>query len=285
MLNILSGLFLLVNSQNTKALLKDIFNNLTFIDYVDFALVAGLLLTFWFFTKKSRIAHYLTLVIISGIVLTMLADIIGLVTFAYILRYVVSCGLLGSIVLFVFKLSDQVMKGGERSLLQWLKQLFFKKEAVEHVDAPIDAICQAANDLSRSKTGGLIVIERKHLLDNLIQSGVALDAAVSPYLIRNIFYEGAPLHDGALLIRHGRIDAAGCILPVTHRADVDQDLGTRHRAAIGLSESCDAVIVVISEESGAISVACEGTLTRGYDHITLREELTKLLAQLSEDDD
>ena len=285
MLNILSGLFLLVKSGNVKAFFVDYFSNLELIDYIDFALVAALLLAFWFFTKKSRIAHYLTLVIVSGIVLTMVADLIGLVTFAYILRYVVSCGVLGSIVLFVFKLSDQVMKGGEHSLLLWLKQLVFKKETVEHENAPIDAICQAANDLSRSKTGGLIVIERKHRLDSLIQSGVALDAAVSPYLIRNIFYEGAPLHDGALMIRHGRIDAAGCILPVTHRADVDQDLGTRHRAAIGLSENSDAVIVVISEESGAISVACEGVLTRGYDHITLKEELTKLLAHLSEDDD
>ena len=285
MLNILSEMFFGLNSEKSFSFSLDNFSNFKFIDYIDLVLVLGLFVAFWYFTRKSRIANYLSVVIISGIVAAVLAEAVGLATFAYVLRYLVSCGVLGSIVLFVFRLSDHVMKGGEHSLFSWLKQLFGKKEAVEQINAPLDAICQAAYDLSRSQTGGLIVIERKHRLDSLIQSGVALDAAVSPYLIRNIFYEGAPLHDGAILIRNGRIDAAGCILPVTHRADVDQDLGTRHRAAIGLSENCDAVIVVISEESGAVSVACEGVLIRGYDHIALKEELARLLAQTSEEDD
>ena len=285
MLNVFQSLFSGIFVPNQPTFSLDIFSEMKFINYIDLLFVAGLLFAFWYFTRKSRIAHYLSVVIICGIALILLAEWAGLVTFANVLRYIVGCGALGSIVLFVFRLSDQVMKGGEHSLLTWFKQLFSKKEVVEKSNAPIDAICQAANDLSRSRTGGLIVIERRHRLDSLIQSGVALDAAVSPYLIRNIFYEGAPLHDGALLIRNGRIDAAGCILPVTHRADVDQDLGTRHRAAIGLSESSDAVIVVISEESGSVSVACEGVLIRGYDHITLKEELTRLLTSTTENDE
>ena len=257
------------------------FAELTLIDYIDLALVVVLFATFWYFTKKSRIAHFLSLVITFGIFATLLAETVGFRVFAYVLRCIVVCGVLGSIVLFVFRISDFVMKGGEHSFLLWFKQLFGKKEVLNQVNAPLDDICKAAVDLSRSQTGGLIVIERKNRLDSLIQSGVALDAAVSPYLIRNIFYEGAPLHDGAILIRNGRIDAAGCILPVTHSAGVDPDLGTRHRAAIGLSESSDAVIVVISEESGSISVASEGVLLRGYDSISLKEELTRLLAETS----
>ena len=284
MLNLFTGWMLGQSSPKFLSFSLDFIKKLEVIDYIDFALVAIFFVTFWIFTKKSRIAHFLTLALVSGIVLTAISEWIGLTALAYILGYVVKCGVLGGVVLFVFRLSDQLMKGGNHSIVDWFKQVFFKKEIAATIETPIDAICQAANDLSRSKTGGLIVIERKHHLDSLIQSGVALDAAVSPYLIRNIFYEGAPLHDGALLIRHGRIDAAGCILPVTHRADVDQDLGTRHRAAIGLSENCDAVIVVISEESGSVSLAFEGVLTRGYDYIALKEELTRLLSDTSRED-
>ena len=145
-----------------------------------------------------------------------------------------------------------------------------------HSDA-IDAVCQAVVDLSRNKTGALIVLERMMKLDDISRSGVEIDAKVSPYLLRNIFFNKAPLHDGAVIVRNSRIASAACILPLTLRTDVDPDLGTRHRAAIGMSEISDAVIVVVSEETGTISVAYHSTLTRDFSYQALRATLSKLL--------
>lgn len=147
----------------------------------------------------------------------------------------------------------------------------------------IDAVCQAAVEMSRNKTGALIVMERHIKLDDVARSGIEVDAKTTPYLLRNIFFDKAPLHDGAVIIRNCRIWSAGCILPLTSRTDVDPDLGTRHRAAIGLSEICDAVVVVVSEETGTISVAYQSVLTRDYTFRTLHTTLTKNL--LHEDEE
>ncbi len=147
----------------------------------------------------------------------------------------------------------------------------------------IDAVCQAAVEMSRNKTGALIVMERHIKLDDVARSGIEVDAKTSPYLLRNVFFDKAPLHDGAVIIRNCRIWSAGCILPLTSRTDVDPDLGTRHRAAIGLSEICDAVVVVVSEETGTISVAYQSVLTRDYTFRTLHTTLTKNL--LHEDEE
>ena len=256
-----------------------------FINILDMLLLSGLVFLVWFLFRKSRITNYVALFVAGWALLTFAASALHLTAFAYTMRYIMRCASIGGIFILEMKILDQLGKSGDFSLLQWFKQLFSKEKPEERIGAPIDAICQAALDLSRNKTGGLIVIERKNKLDDLIHTGVDIDAVVSPYLIRNIFYEGAPLHDGALIIRNGRIFAAGCILPITHRLDVNPDLGTRHRAAIGMSESTDAVIIVISEETGIISIACNGEFTRDYNHRTLKNELLRLLNDGKEDDD
>ena len=139
----------------------------------------------------------------------------------------------------------------------------------------VDNICTAVTDLSRTKTGALIVLSRTTSLDDIVHTGVAINADTNSFLLRNLFFNKAPLHDGAVVIDEGRVVAAGCLLPLTRRQDIDSDLGTRHRAAVGMSEISDAIIIVVSEETGVISVAYDCSLTRNYTPDTLRTLLLK----------
>lgn len=141
----------------------------------------------------------------------------------------------------------------------------------------ISAVADAALVFQRAKTGALIVFERRTKLGEIIDTGTIVDAEPSVSVIGNLFFNKAPLHDGAVVMRDGRVYAAGCILPLTKNEEVDVNLGTRHRAALGMSEESDAVIVVVSEETGNISVAYRGRLTRDYTRDTLKERLEELL--------
>ncbi|HIQ80240.1 MAG TPA: TIGR00159 family protein [Candidatus Scatavimonas merdigallinarum] len=141
----------------------------------------------------------------------------------------------------------------------------------------ISAVVDAALVFQRAKTGALIVFERRTKLGEIIDTGTIVDAEPSVSVIGNLFFNKAPLHDGAVVMRDGRVYAAGCILPLTKNEEVDVNLGTRHRAALGMSEESDAVIVVVSEETGNISVAYRGRLTRDYTRDTLKERLEELL--------
>lgn len=144
----------------------------------------------------------------------------------------------------------------------------------EQMTYAINAVCKQVSELSGNKIGALIVFEKDSNLGEIIKTGTAIDAEVTPELLGNIFYPKAPLHDGAVIIRKSRISAAGCILPLTFNSNISRELGTRHRAAIGLSEESDAVIVVVSEETGAISFAYKGRLKHGISESELRQILT-----------
>ena len=141
----------------------------------------------------------------------------------------------------------------------------------------VNAVVDAAAVLQKQKTGALIVFERQTKLGDIIDTGTIINAIPSSPIICNVFFNKAPLHDGAMIMRNGMLYAAGCILPLTKSDDVGLELGTRHRAAIGMSENSDAVIVVVSEETGQISVAVNGVLTRNYTRETLKSELENLL--------
>jgi diadenylate cyclase len=141
----------------------------------------------------------------------------------------------------------------------------------------IDEICFAVGELARNKTGALIVISRTTKLDEIAETGIMINSDVNSFLIRNIFYDKAPLHDGAMIIRNFRIHSAGCFLPLSQKNDITKDLGTRHRAAIGMSENSDAVVIVVSEETGTISIAVDGKLRRNYDYNSLKQTLIKYL--------
>lgn len=145
--------------------------------------------------------------------------------------------------------------------------------------ATVNAIVEAAKDMSFSKTGALIVLERSTKIGEYIRTGTQLNADLSPELLRAVFFDKAPLHDGAVIIRGGRIYAAGCYLPLSEKEDIFKGLGTRHRAAIGLSEQSDAVIVVVSEETGTISIAYKGELFREFTSVSLRRKLMELLGK------
>ena len=152
----------------------------------------------------------------------------------------------------------------------------------EQLRASASCIAKAASNMSDSKTGALIVIEGKSPLGEIIATGSTVDAQISVPVIENIFYPKAPLHDGAMIIRNNRINAAGCILPLT-QTQIGRELGTRHRAAVGMSEHSDALIIVVSEETGKISVAKDSVLTRNVSHGELLEKLMQFL--ISDDPD
>ena len=137
------------------------------------------------------------------------------------------------------------------------------------------AICDAAEQLSDTRTGALMVLERNNDLEEIIRTGTPLSANVIPEMLGTIFYEGTPLHDGAVIIRDGRIVAAGCVLPLSNNLEMGKDMGTRHRAGLGMSENSDAIVVVVSEETGIISLAKNGVLIRSLD----RQNLFNLLQE------
>ena len=145
------------------------------------------------------------------------------------------------------------------------------------IDCAIHETAAACADMSASRTGALIVFEREDLLDEVLRSGTKLDAEVSGELLKNIFFVKAPMHDGAAIIRQGRVLGAGCMLPLSHNVNLSRDLGMRHRAGIGMSENSDAVVVLVSEETGSISVAIGGMLKRHLTTDTLEQILRREL--------
>lgn len=150
-------------------------------------------------------------------------------------------------------------------------------EETERISGCIDSICRAAGMMQKSKTGALIVFERQTQLGEIINTGTVIDAAPSVSMTNNIFYPKSPLHDGALIVRNGRLFAAGCILPLTQKNDLSSSLGTRHRAGIGMTENSDAVVLIVSEETGTISLAQNGHIKQGYNAISLETELRDIL--------
>ena len=192
-----------------------------------------------------------------------------------ILDIVSEAGIIVLVLIFQPEIRDALEKlGGEP--LKNFKNLSADAESEATVEG-INAICEAATDMARSKTGALIVIERSTKLGDIIRSGVEVDSKLTPYMLRSVFFPNSPLHDGAVVVRNMRICSAGCLLPLTRRQDVDPNLGKRHRAALGMSESCDAVIIVVSEETGTISVAYDRTLSRDYTSQTLKLRLSEIL--------
>ena len=158
------------------------------------------------------------------------------------------------------------------------------KEAGEELETAIDQTVEAYGDLSRDKVGALMVFERQDLLDDEIKTGTALDCGVSSELLKNIFWNKAPLHDGAVIVRKGRIVGAGCMLPLSVNVNLSRDLGMRHRAGIGMSEHCDAVVAIVSEETGSISVAVGGMLKRHLAPETLERLLRNELLNDKEEE-
>ena len=158
-----------------------------------------------------------------------------------------------------------------------LNHLGDKDSVIMNSQEVIEAVSRSAQDLSNVKQGALIVIERNDSIEEYKKSGTMLDAIVNANTLNSIFYKGGALHDGAVIIHNGRIDVAGCVLPMTPRVDIPQELGTRHRAAIGTTELFDSIVIIVSEETGLISISMGGELERGFDYVSLKARLETIL--------
>ena len=240
--------------------LRSIMENLPvmqWVDLLDIALVAFLiykLLPIFRSTGTGRIAWVVAIVL----VVTWLTGEIGLNTLYFILSQVLAVGLIAIVILFQPELRRMLDHVTNIKLKQFL---FSQKPAQEMIPA-IEQTVRACDVMSRERVGALIVFARDSRLEEYFKTGTVIDGTVSEQLIRNVFFPKASLHDGAMIIRDNRIAAAGCVLPLSESMRLNADLGTRHRAAVGMSEVSDAVVVVVSEETGAISVAVGGVLKR-----------------------
>ena len=250
--------------------------SISFFDIIDIIGVAFLLYYVYKFIRDRR-AGKLALGVVFIFAFQILSEILEMQAMQFILQNVLQVGLITLVVLFQPELRTALEKMGGESL-RGIRSIGEQKGA-SFVYAMIDSVAAAVADMSASKTGALIVFERSTKLGDLILTGTVINADPSPFLIKNVFFNKAPLHDGALIIRDGRLYAAGCLLPLSANPDIIKDLGTRHRAAIGMSENSDAVVVVVSEETGTISLAYEGNMKRGFDRQSLARELRQYLAE------
>ena len=251
------------------------------LDVIDIILVAFLLYGVYAFIRDRR-AGKLAVGVGLIIIVTLLSKLIGFSALSFIMENLFQIGLLALVVVFQPEFRSALEKvGGEP--LRSLRNIGDIKETQNTASPYIKEICHTAEELSKSRTGALIVIERSTKLGDIIKTGVIVNADVSSFVLRNIFYEGAPLHDGAVVIRNWRVYAAGCFLPLSKNENIIKDLGTRHRAGIGISEESDAVVIIVSEEKGTISVAVGGQLKRGYTYNSLKRDLEKELAPDNEE--
>ena len=247
--------------------------SISIVDFIDIFFVAIILYYAFRFVRERR-AGKLAVGVIFFTFFLVLSGLLGMHALKYIFQNLFQVGVLALVVLFQPEMRSALEKMGGSSL-KGLKNISESKDNSVWMLA-IREVSTAAAQMAAEKTGALIVFERGTRLGEIAATGTVCDAQVSAYLLRNMFFNKAPLHDGAVLLRNGRIHAAGCLLPLTQQ-DINRDLGTRHRAAIGLSENSDAAVVVVSEETGVISVAVDGYLTRGYNADTLRSRLTELV--------
>ena len=239
-------------------------------------LVLALLLFFSFRFLKGRKAGALIIGIAVCELFLMLSSLFDLKVLYAIFSSIVGSGTLVIIVIFQPEIREALEKIGSGSI-HGIMSFSDRKKKKELYYNTIENICIAVQELSKDFTGALIVIERTTRLSDIIETGIIIDADVSSALLRNLFYNRAPLHDGAVVVSEGRLAAAGCFLPLTRRSDIDPNLGTRHRAAIGMSETSDAVTIVVSEETGKISVAYDCTLTRDLTVEELRSFLNEVI--------
>lgn len=254
-----------------------IFKSIRISDVFDILIVAFLIYKLIGLVRKTNSIKFARAIILILVVLW-LSGALNLYVVNFLTRTAVEIGLLALVILFQPELRRMLERVGHSSI----SSLFGRDFDTLTVENTITQTVLACTEMSRSRTGALIVFERITTLDDQMNTGTIIDADVTAELYKNIFFNKAPLHDGAVIIRNGRIASAGCMLPLSSNTNLSRDLGMRHRAGIGMSENSDAVVAIVSEESGAISIAVDGMLKR---HLT-SETFEKLLRnELIGDDD
>lgn len=271
--------------------ISDAVNNLvrvlmsvTIFDVIDIILLAVLICVVIKFMQETR-AEQLLKGILVLVALYFLVQICQLKVMSFIFQNFFQVGIIAIVIVFQPELRRMLEKVGTAKVPNIVSTLDSSAGDVHARETCIQGIADACERLSRTRTGALIVIERHTKLGNIIEQSTVINSDPSPELFCNLFYNKAPLHDGAVIIRGNRIYAAGCFLPITNKGQyVDADLGSRHRAALGMSENSDALIIVVSEETGIISVAKSGQLTRFNSEYNPKEALINVLRDEMPDD-
>ena len=249
-------------------------------DVVDIAIMAFLIYKVIMLMRRTNSGA-----VAKGVLLLLFA--LGVSTFfhlntvSYLLQQLMVWGVVALVVIFQPEIRRFLEQMGRTSL----GKVFTPEEARNELDSAITQTVDAYMSLSKSKTGALMLFERKNMLDDAIKTGTALDCTLNAELLKNIFWNKAPLHDGAVIVRAGRIVGAGCMLPMSGNVNLSRELGMRHRAGIGASEHTDAVVAIVSEETGSISVAVGGMLKRHLAPETLERLLRNELLPERENDE
>ena len=249
-------------------------------DYLDILVVAFLIYKLLPLLRTPHIMR-LARTVIALVAISWITNVAKLYTITWILNQFLAVGLLAFVVLFQPELRRMLDHLGNVKL----SKFFGMPQPVQEMDAVITQTVRACEAMSREKVGALIVFARDQRLEVYFKTGTSIDAQVSDQLIRNIFFKNSPLHDGAMIVRDGRIAAAGCVLPLSDSSRLSSALGTRHRAGVGMREATDAVVVIVSEENGSISVAVGGMLKRSLKVATLDKLLRQELHTAQPEDD
>ena len=250
-------------------------------DVVDIVVVTFLIYHFIRLVRETSTSQIIrgVLVLLAAVVVS---DLLDLVVLSTLFHTIITWGIIVLAIVFQPELRKMLRRVGETGVAS----LFFSRQSkISMEEAIVQEMVKACKEMSWSRTGALVIFERSDSLDEIIKTGTQVNAKVVDELIRNIFYEGAPLHDGAMIIRDGQICAAGCVLPLSDNRNLAKELGTRHRAAVGMSERADSVSLVVSEETGAISVAIRGQLKRNLIPEQLEELLTEELIPQAEEEE
>ena len=257
-----------------------LFTTIRFIDVVDIAALTVILYSVYHFIKERR-AGKLALGVGLLFVCFVICEILKLQVMRYILNYIFQSGLVLLVLIFQPELRSALEKMGDTSI-KGIKNIGEQRNATP-TTAMIEEFTEVVFELAKNKTGALIVFERNTKLGEIILTGTVVNAQFSGTLLKNIFFNKAPLHDGAVIIRSNRIHSAGCLLPLESSREVFTDLGTRHRAAVGISEVSDCVSVVVSEETGIVSIAHEGNIYRNFTKASMKSTLQEYLVKRSND--
>lgn len=254
-------------------------SNFGIMDAIEVIIIAGMLFLL-FSLFKGKKAGALVMGIAVVILLLLFSNLFGFKVLYHLLSAILGSGILVIIIIFQPEIREALERLGKGSIKGIMSFSDRRKRKEQYMQA-VDSICSAVVEMAKEYTGALIVIERDIALSDIVHTGVKIDANVNDLLIRNLFYNKSPLHDGALVVSGDKIVAAACLLPLTEREDLDTSLGTRHRAAMGIAERSDAVVIVVSEETGNISIAYDFSLERNIAPERLREFLTENVSKIS----
>ena len=256
---------------------ENVFSGVGITDVIDIIIVAFVIYKLLGLIKQTR-AEQLMKGVLLLVVATFLSGFFNLHTINWLLNGAVMLGAVAILVVFQPELRRALEYMGRSKIVKApLKQM--DKEKGKQISAHI---IKALETFSKDRVGALIVFERETSLYDIVETGTVVDAQLSEQLLGNIFYEGSPLHDGAVIIRDGRIYAAGCVLPLTRNNTISKELGTRHRAGIGITENSDALVIIVSEETGIISMASDGQLSRFLDIKTVEKTLLNMYLNTGE---